>query len=159
MRKKHVATEVTEQPKKKKRRGKGCLGLIVILVVAAIGIGIALGGSGDDDTTDSRCEPINASMMGAIAEGMSGTKLSRAEAVKSDDFDSVWFIAGEVEGSTGEPGLWASNDITEAGAGLIYSVNDVALEVSDWGNGGTTDAAMSPDDDGAQEAIDCVTGD
>jgi hypothetical protein len=156
MQKKRAEAQTTEEPKNKKRRGKGCLGLIVIIVVAAIGISIAVNGSGDDDKTDSRCESVNASMIDAIAEGMSGTTLSRAEAVKSGDFDSVWFIAGIVEGSNKNPGLWASNDITQARAGLIYSVNDVALEVSDWGNGTTTDAALSPNDDGAQEAIDCV---
>ncbi len=47
-----------------------------------------------------------------------------------------------------------TNDLN--GGGLIYSVDAVAEEFSDWGPGGQTDAGFSMSDDGAQESVDCA---
>ena len=159
MRRKRTETEVVV--KEKKRRGKGCLGFLLIMGIAVVIVGAAVSGSGDDEpsgTTD-RCAPVDASLVTAIEEGLRGNTLARAEAVKSDDFESAWFIAGIVEEAGSEPALWVINDISQGGAGVMYSVNDVARDVSDWGDGTRTDAAFSPSDDGASEALSCVSGD
>lgn len=158
MRKKRTETEIVV--KEKKRRGKGCLGFLLIMGIAVVIVSAAVSGSGDDESTGNadRCEPVDASLTAAIEEGLNGSTLARAEAVKSDDFESAWFIAGVMEGSESEPALWVTNDISQGGAGVLYSVNDVARDVSDWGDGTRTDAAFSPTDDGASEAIGCVSG-
>jgi hypothetical protein len=63
---------------------------------------------------------------------------------------------GQVEGGGDDIGVWATNNIDEAGGGLIFSVNEVAKEFSDWGDGSLTDARTSMTDDGAEEARDCI---
>lgn len=147
--------------REKKRRGKGCFGFLLMVGVTVVIIGVVMSGSGDDETTGDfdRCEPVNASLMTAIEEGLRGYTLSHAEAVRSNDFESAWFVAGIVDGTEGEPALWVANDISQGRPELLYSVNDVALDVSDWGDGTGTDAAFSPSDDGASEAIGCVSDD
>lgn len=111
----------------------------------------------------TECEDATAVAV-AIAEGLTvtgGGMLRDAQAVRSGDFSSVYFIAAEIDGpgidGDGQIGVWASNSLTP-GMGLIYSVNAVANEFSDWGDGGATDAEFSASDDGAEEAVVCVAG-
>lgn len=88
-------------------------------------------------------------------------------AVKSDDFSSsVWFIAGQIVGpdfaDDGATGVWATSSInddgTYTGKGMILSVNPIALSYSDWLDGTTSQAQVSMEDDGAQDAFDCARG-
>jgi len=71
----------------------------------------------------------------------------------------VYFIAAEIQGagmdSADEIALWASNSL-EPGQGLIYAVDALANEFSEWPDGRKTGAAFSTRDDGAKEAIQCV---
>jgi hypothetical protein len=68
-------------------------------------------------------------------------------AVRSDDFEHVYFVAARVNG---EPALWAMNRLD--GSGLILSINDHAYEVSGMGKGEDLADPITQYDDGAAEA-------
>jgi len=97
-----------------------------------------------------------------IATGLEvqgGGKLRNAWAVKSEDFESVYFVSADVQG----PGLEGDDDLAtwgtnrlEVGGGLIFPVDSAAQEFSDWGDGDTTDANLTMDDEGAELSQDCV---
>lgn len=80
-------------------------------------------------------------------------------AVRSNDYERVWFVAAEITGPGIEPkqaiGLWAINGELDE-PGIILSVNGFALEFTEYPDGSTTDAQTSQFDDGAQEALACA---
>jgi hypothetical protein len=88
-----------------------------------------------------------------------GGSLRDAQMVESSNFEAVWFVSAEIDGSQmegdGEIGTWATNAVKD-GYGTTYSVDGFAKEFSDWGDGGKTDANLSMSDDGAEESKDCV---
>jgi hypothetical protein len=144
--------------------------LATMLVLAAI---VSAGcdtnvdaGPADGDTTDasSRCESVSRKLLHAITTGLTvsgGGSLSEAAAVRSSDFEKVWFVAAEIDGpgleGSGDVGIWATNgDPSRRPSGLIFAVDAIAKEFSDWGDGSTADAQLSISDDGAQEAADCL---
>ena len=114
------------------------------------------------DDASGRCEPVPDWLVAAISSGLKGQgrTLAAARAVKSRHFSKVWFVSAFVEGPDLEGrdalGTWATNGLEEQG--LIYAVNVVAEELSDWGAGGTAQAALSMDDDGAVESQWCCRG-
>lgn len=82
-------------------------------------------------------------------------------AVRSQDFERVWFIAAEIDGpgieDEGEVGIWATNaDPDGSSLGTVFAVNGFAQEFSTWPAGDSTDAAITEDDHGAEEARDCL---
>lgn len=110
------------------------------------------------------CLSIAPDKIANIAQGLTvsgGGSLDAvtARAVRSTDYDQVFFIAAEIDGtgmeSAGEIGVWASNSL-EPGQGLIFAVDGLATEFSDWGDGASTDAQMTIVSAGAQESKDCV---
>jgi hypothetical protein len=108
---------------------------------------------------ESRCRKVPATTKDAIAQGVeSGLTLRKARAVRSDDFKKAFFISVELDApgleGKGDVGTWVTNRLK--GGGLIYSVDAVASEFSDWGEGGTTDAGFSMSDDGADESRSCL---
>jgi hypothetical protein len=115
---------------------------------------------GPTDTPDvSRCEPASPALIDAISEGLNiagGGSLTNGFTVRSEDFDEVFFVAAELVGADldGEVAVWATNRLD--GTGSVFSVGGFANEFSDWGDGGATDANLSLDDDGAEEAEDCA---
>jgi hypothetical protein len=100
----------------------------------------------------------------AIAEGLTltggGSTLTNAKAVKSNDYQRVYFISADIDGAGLEGpddiGTWAKNGPLRVGEGLILSVDSVATEFSDWPDAATTDFMLSMQDDGAEESKDCV---
>jgi len=130
--------------------------IILVLVVLLASVGCNGGGS----EQASRCQSVPAQLTQAIEQGLTitgGGLLGEASAVKSNDFESVYFVAAMLRGEgMGDDaiGLWATNDLD--GNGMIYAVDAIANEFSDWADGRATDAAFSVSDDGAQEAIDCL---
>ncbi len=77
-------------------------------------------------------------------------------AVRSHDFKSVYFVAGHLSGpGVDDSALWATNRLEDGG--LTFSVDALAKEFSDWGGGGTTKAEMTIGDDGASQALDCIS--
>lgn len=107
----------------------------------------------------TRCQPADPALLAAIAAGLTvdgGGDLRNGWTVRSSDFEKVYFVAAEITGAgmNGTVGLWATND--PAGAGMIFAVDGLANEFSDWADGRKTDAAFSTFNDGAREAIDCA---
>lgn len=132
---------------------------VVGYIGAVIGDNSRMSGS-----TSSRCEPVAIEVVSAIETGLTvggGGSLTNAQAVRSDDFERVYFVAADLQGAgmngSGPVGLWATNQI-DAEGGLIFAVNSMAKEFSDWGHGDTSDARITDSDDGAEEAVDCAGG-
>lgn len=108
-----------------------------------------------------RCVAVSTKKLKNIATGLTvggGGTLTNGFAVKSNDYEEVWFIAAVIDGpgmGKGVVGIWASNRL-EANDGLIFAIDGFAEEFSDWGVGSTTDANIAQSDDGAQEAAQCA---
>lgn len=111
-------------------------------------------------TPASRCQPAPAILLDSIAEGLTvngGGDLSNGWTVRSDDYQQAYFVAAEITGPgmDGSVGLWVTNNIDSPG--LLYSVNGMAKEFSQWGDGANTAAAFSQSADGAREALACAS--
>jgi hypothetical protein len=105
----------------------------------------------------SRCETPSPQLVAAISDGLTitgGGSLRGAQAVRSADFEKVWFVSADLEGSglegDDEIATWSTNDLD--GRGMIFSVNAVAREFSEWGSG----PGFSMSDEGATESAECV---
>lgn len=115
-----------------------------------------------------RCIPVDAEVVEAIESGLiedSGASLRNVWAVRSDDFELIWFVAGDLEGPAldgdDEIAVFATSMLNEEGeyegmGGLVLAVSGFAVEFSDWPDGGKTQAETSLNDDGAREAWDCA---
>jgi hypothetical protein len=107
-----------------------------------------------------RCEAVSGVLVAAIKAGLTvtGGTLRNAKAVRSKDFEKVWMVAADIQGSGMEGsediGVWATNSLQ--GDGLVFAIDGFAQEFSDWGHGDTTDANITQAADGVQEAKDCV---
>jgi hypothetical protein len=113
-------------------------------------------------TVTGRCKLVSSAVLNAIAEGLTvtgGGTLRNGYAVKSDDFSKVYMVAADIQGTDmegdGEIGVWATNSLD--GTGLIYAVDSLAKEFSDWGHGDTTDANITASSDGVAEAKECAS--
>lgn len=139
-------------------------------MAAAAALIILLAGCGGGDDEDqaagdapaktpeaSRCEAVPAALLKTLNSTLeTGAKMKTAAAVKSTDFEKVWFVAGPLTG----PGLdgkdkavFVTNDLTSPS--LTYSVGGFAHQFSDLGHGEDTDAKFSQQDDGYAEVQDC----
>lgn len=116
----------------------------------------------------SRCLPVSKSVKAGIADGLTvtgGGKLGRAAAVRSEDFEKVWYVSAVIRGSgLGDDtiGTWATNgDPTKPEvSGLIIAADSIAREFSDWGEaaqeGSPAAEVRGLENDGAQESRDCL---
>lgn len=134
----------------------GCFGTMALVVIIAAVIVAFLP---DDDT--ATCAPAPDGIVADIANGLNDdAALTDAVMVRAEDRVNVTFVAARVDG---EIGVWATSRIDAEGnytdTGLIYSVGDVANDVSNWGDGGRTDAALEITEDAAQQAVSCVDSD
>jgi hypothetical protein len=107
------------------------------------------------ETPSSRCDAASPALVAAIETGLTvtgGGSLSDAWVVKSDDFETVYFVAANIEGEgvSDTVGVWATND--PAGGGYILAADSFARELSDWGTG----LGFSSSDDGFAEARECA---
>jgi hypothetical protein len=138
--------------------------LALSLILAACG-----GSSGSEHASprppaarNARCLTVPAVDVDAIETGLSanevGSTLRFAQAVKSNEVANVYFVSANIEGpgleGTDDVATWATNKLT--GGGLIFAVDPVAQEFSDWTHGDTTDANLTMSDDGADLSQDCV---
>ena len=89
-------------------------------------------------------------MLGATATGMSAI---RGSAVKSPDFEKVYFIAVEftLAGADNVVGVWASNSL-ERGGGIIMAADAFVKEFTDCGDAASTAAAISGADPSIRDA-------
>jgi hypothetical protein len=116
----------------------------------------------------SRCLHVGGSLKKAIASGLTvkyGGWLGKAAAVRSDDFERVWYVSAVILGpaiGAETVGTWAVNvkpDAKYAG-GLIIAADSVAREFSDWGEAAAEGSPVAEvrglENDGAQESRDCL---
>lgn len=117
---------------------------------------------------DERCEDVDANAIDWLMSGLNpdlGITLRGVQAVRSDDFEQVYFVAAEIDGpgfeGDGQIAVWAMNRIDEevnvtVGA-LTLTVNDESVAINgDWFHGADTDAQTSMSDDGAELSIECA---
>jgi hypothetical protein len=108
----------------------------------------------------SRCIAVSAAKLESILPlSVAGGTLRNGWAVRSADYNEIWFLAAEMDfpgggEGNGQIGMWATGDL-EPVVGF-YSVNGFALEFSSWADGPASDAQLSMSDDGASEAEACV---
>lgn len=148
-----------------RRRWKSLLppAAVIIVLAGCGGSGSAESGGAPATTEASRCLPVAAEVVEAIATGLTvtgGGTLRSARAVRSADYVRIYFVSAEIDGSgmdgDGEVGTWALNRIDSV-AGLIFAVDGFARNFSDWGDGRKTDAEFSLARDGAEESRGCVS--
>jgi hypothetical protein len=91
------------------------------------------------------CKDVRKGLVAAVGTGLTvqgGGTLRQAQAVKSGYFDAVYFVTAEIQGAglegSDDVGTWAKSGPLKVGGGLIYSVDSIANEFSDWGDGGQT---------------------
>ena len=91
------------------------------------------------------------------AEAGTGAKFVKASAVKSPDFDKVYFIAVEFSatGVDNQIGVFASNSLTDGG-GVVMAVDEMAKQFTVWPDADKTDAAISGADPSVATAKACL---
>jgi hypothetical protein len=161
-------------------RGWGLIVLTILAAATLIGCGgeetaeptdepsatttTASGGEADGD----RCMRVPKALKEGIAEGLRARgketrikttgDLGRAAAVRSDDFEEVYYVSAVIEGPD-VVGTWATNSL-KVGEGLIIAADPMAMEYSDWGEAAQPGSAAAEvqglQNDGAQESQDCI---
>ncbi len=117
-------------------------------------------GTVNNEFDTSRCEEVPESFVKRIESGINTQSiiLRNAKAVKSNDFESVYFISADLQG----PSLEGDNDIATFATnkmdynGSIFSADAVADEFFDWPLGSSTDFNISMVNNGAEESRKCV---
>tara|TARA_B100000780_G_C20695570_1_gene276615 strand:+ start:47 stop:457 length:411 start_codon:yes stop_codon:yes gene_type:complete len=85
-----------------------------------------------------------------------GVKVVAAEAVRSDDFKKFYFVQYKMEtpsNGTIYP-MFAMNK--PFGMGVIYAMDELAITISDFGDGRKTKAEFKSTNDGFPEASRCL---
>lgn len=113
-----------------------------------------------ESVADGRCEDVPYQVVGWLEQGLSLPGGVRdAQAVRSEDFSKVWFISADIQGEgidgDGPIGTWTTTSIDPSEPRGFASVDDTALQFSNWANGPRTQANLSMSDDGAQESVEC----
>jgi hypothetical protein len=119
--------------------------------------------SNESEQVASRCLAVSEDTLSWIESGLTDDNitLQNAQAVRSDDFEKVYFVSADLQG----PGLEGAEDIATFaannidGSGLVLSVNAVAKEFTDWFHGDREGAQfhVTMSDDGARESRNCVS--
>lgn len=74
---------------------------------------------------------------------------SKVYYTKSKDYSKVYFVGTLIkQGSQYYNAIWVTNDITRIGAGMVFSANDYAIQVSGMGDARTNSEPISKYDDG-----------
>lgn len=95
----------------------------------------------------SNCVAVSSALGQSIISGAepgAGTKFLKAAAVKSPDFDQVYFIALKfsVTGVDNQVGVFASTALTDGG-GMVLAVDGTAKQFTVWPDADKTDVAIS----------------
>ena len=161
-------------PKWLKITGAVLIGLIIIGAIASSGEQTKTENSKQEQTSQptetekpveqaNRCLEVPEAVVASLNEGFNteGLILRNAKAVKSSDFESVYFISADIQGA----GLEGEDDIAtfttnslESGGGIYMSVDRVAKQFSVFPDASNTDAKATMSDDGAEQSRDCVNG-
>ena len=141
-------------------RASACAATLVVLGVLVLGCGSS-GTSSSPSPSPSAAAPapVSQAMMDAIVKGQvdkDGVQPIEAAAFQSSEAPRYYFVAMRFTGTSGEQvGVWATRDLD--GSTLIYAVDDVALNVTQWpAASDADDASLSMTTPGAQEAVDAL---
>lgn len=132
--------------------------LALLAAIAAGGFAVCSNSGEEAAACVSPSNSLIESLSGGLTQGATGRAW---QAVRSDDFEVVYFISTELQGpgleGTGDLATFAvSGGLDASTAGLRFSVPDtLAPRYSDWGVAEGT-AATSMSDDGARESQACV---
>ncbi len=145
------------------RHGASPFGILALLAVVVVAVFLFWNpGGGNSPAAAERCLPVPSSMAQVLADSLTvqgGGSISATAAVRSEDFDNIYFISAEIDGpgmeGTGDVGVWSSNRL-EGGQGMIFAVNGIANEFSVFPSGPDSSANITMSDDGAQEAASCL---
>lgn len=110
------------------------------------------------------CVRVNAQWASRVVEGMKSdvgpVTIRRSGAVRSPDFQKVWFIAIRFDavGAPGSVGVWATNGdpASARSTGIVMSVDAFAQAFTDWPRADKSDARISKTDPGAAAAKACL---
>lgn len=155
--------------------------LTVLLTAAALAVGACGEEPAEEATPNDRqkqaeatpdqaksakaaCEKASRKLLDAISTGLEvsggGGRLSSGHIVKSADFEKVYMVAAEIDGpgleDKGDVGVWATN--SKSANGMVFAVDAVAQEFSDWGDGDKIDAQIDRSSHGVAEAKECAEG-
>jgi hypothetical protein len=132
--------------------------VIIVGVVGAVIVDNAtMDGSGSES---SRCVSVDESVVDAIAAGLGspGDSLRNAHAVRSNDYEQLYFVAAQMDTSVYAEaivGIWATDRIDDVG-GMIFSANTAAGNFTDWDFYTPPVDDATPGLDGWSEAEACV---
>lgn len=160
-----------EENKEKPEADLPTWGVLLILVIIGgsviFALSLVFSSSGKQQEREvvqiaSRCLSVPADVIARIEGGLNvngGGSLKNVKAVKSNDFESVYFISGDLQGSglegDGDIATFATNQFDYSG--MTFSVDAVAGEFSDWPLGSGTSFNISMSSDGAQQSRDCAS--
>jgi hypothetical protein len=109
----------------------------------------------------SSCKRASKKLLDAIETGLQVDgrgNLRHGYVVRSKDFAKVYMVAADIQAAglegPDEVGVWATN--SPQAEGVIYAVDGIAKEFSDWGDASKTDAAIDISADGVNEAKRCA---
>ena len=89
------------------------------------------------------------SLEGILNSGYSIVDKTKVYYTKSADFQEVYFLGTLVKkGTQYYNAVWATNNIESFGMGLVFSMNDNAIQSSGMGDGRTNREPLSETDDG-----------
>ena len=141
---------------------------LAVLIVVVVVLWNMFSAIGESDSVEPSIKEVAEclSVPSVIAERLNsglningGGSIRNLMAVKSTDFESVYFISGDLQGS----GLEGNNDIATFATnkldytGMTLSVDAVAVEFSDWPDVSTTNLGVSRSNKGYSESRKCVS--
>ena len=142
-------------------RALACAALLAIALVLLAGCGSSASTSGSSPSpsaTAGTAQEVSTVMTDGIIKGefdKGSMTLVKAASVKSTEAPGYYFVAMKFNGPEGEQvGVWATKFL-DAG-GMIWSVNDVAQNTTEWPPSNTAGAKLSMSTQGAQQAADAV---
>jgi hypothetical protein len=134
---------------------------VFIASIVLILLSVACGSS--EPTPSPRCLAASELQMEYIRNGIKQIQESNdalnGYAVRSNDYQRVWFVSAEITGPGIEAkqaiGLWAMSGDLEFPT-TVFSVDGFAKEFSYWSDGTKAEPQLSISDDGAQDALSCA---
>jgi len=127
------------------------VGLFLVLAIFLSGCG------GKKEVDYTRVEPASEKQIEYISRGIkkeTNAEIGKVYVVKSNDYENVYFCATRLSGpgiSNDCIGVWSiSGD--KNNPGMIFSVNGIAKEFSDYPDGSKTQANITMSGDGADLA-------
>lgn len=135
---------------------------MILIMILSVALSALLSGcEAEPEGEVSRCRNVSSAVIESAAQGINtdDVTIKSHNAIKSDDFDDVFFVAVELDG----PGLEGDGDIAVLSTnnsnepGTFMAVNSVAQEFFDFPAGDSTDAKVTMSDDGAKQAEECLS--